>query len=222
MSGFEPLDDGRLDRKSDEELVAYVVDAFSAGNYEAGRRAAGIVTWRLEPLVRGRVVARVPTNHCDDVVMNALESFVKSVFRGKVIHSVRAFMATIVQRRIADFHRDREGDPEQLPLAGEHVGEEDSYGAEESVEGETGLIAAKDAIDRVLASRSDFHRKVILLYGPEPVGGEDLPAREVAERMNSDHGETVSEANVQQIWRRFKVDVDAELSAGEDVEASDE
>ncbi len=40
--------------------------------------------------------------------------------------------------------------------------------------------------------------------------------------MQADHGETVSESNVQKIWQRFKDDLEQELSAGEDVEASDE
>jgi hypothetical protein len=55
-----------------------------------------------------------------------------------------------------------------------------------------------------------------MLYGPEPIGGEDLAGAEVVERMREDHGEEVSVANVQQIWRRFKVDLEKELAAGED------
>jgi DNA-directed RNA polymerase specialized sigma24 family protein len=222
LSGFEPLDDGRLDQKSDEELVAYVAAAFAAGHFETGRRAAGMLTWRLLPLVEARVAAKVPTRHCEDVVGNVLESFVKSAFDGKVIRSARAFIATIAQRRIADFHRAREGDPDQLPLGGEHVGEDDAYGAEESVEDETEAVALRDAIERVLARRKELHQQVIRLYGPEQMGGEDLRAKEVVARMQDDHGETVSEANVQKIWQRFKEDLEKELSAGEDVEASDE
>jgi DNA-directed RNA polymerase specialized sigma24 family protein len=222
LSGFEPLDDGRLDRMSDEELVAYVAAAFAAGHYEAGRRAAGMLTWRLMPLVEARVAAKVPIQHCEDVVGNVLESFVKSAFDGKVIRSVRAFIATIAQRRIADFHRDREGDPEQLPLRGEHVGEDDAHGDEESVEDETEAVALRDAIERVLARRKEVHRQVIELYAPEQMDGADLRAKEVVARMQADHGETVSESNVQKIWQRFKEDLENELSAGEDVEASDE
>jgi DNA-directed RNA polymerase specialized sigma24 family protein len=222
LSGFEPLDDWHLDRMTDEELVAYVVDAFSAGHYEAGRRAAGMVVWRQQPLIEVRVAAKVPTQHCEDVVSAVLKSFVESAFRGKVIHSVRAFVMTIAQRRIADFHRERERHPDQIPLVGEHVGEDDAYGEEESVEDETEVVAFMDAIERVLAGRSEVHRQVIRLYGPEPVAGEDLPAKEVVARMQAEHGESISEANVQQIWHRFKVDLEKELSAGEDVDAADD
>jgi hypothetical protein len=222
LSGFEPLDDQRLDRKSDEELVAYVVDAFSAGHYEAGRRAAGMVTWRQEPIVKARIAAKVPPSDREDVLSETLLSFADSAFRGTVIHSVRAFISRIAQRRIADFHRARERDPDQLPFAGEHVGDENIYGPEEWVDDETGVVAFKDAVERVLATRKELHQQVILLYGPEQIDGAHLPAKEVVARMQADHGETVSEANVQKIWQRFKEDLEKELSAGEDVEASDE
>jgi hypothetical protein len=215
LGDFEQLDDLRLDRMDDEALAAYVVAAFSAGHYEAGRRAAGMVTWRQLPAVEARVAARVPRRHCEDVVSAVLESFAESAFRGKVIHSVRAFIMRIAQRRIADFHRGRERHPDQLPLGAEHAGEENFGGREESVEDETATVALRDAVDRVIARRKEVHRHVILLYGPEQMGGMNLPAKEVVTQMDSAHGERVSEANVQQIWRRFKVDLERELSEGE-------
>lgn len=216
MSDFEPLEEGALARRGDEELVAYVAAAREAGYLDCAKRAVGIVTWRQEPLVRGLVAAKVPPDSRDDVISAAFESFVGSAFDGKVILSVRAFMVRITKRRIADFHRDRERHPDQVPLPGEHPGTENIWGPEESVEDETEVVAILDAVDRVLASRSETHRRVIMLYGPEPIGGEDLPGAEVAARMNSEHGEDVSVANVQQIWRRFKVDLERELSARED------
>lgn len=216
MSDFEPLEEGALARLSDEELVAYVVAARTAGYLESARRAAGIVTWRQEPVVRGLVAAKVPRDSCDDVAGNAFESFARSAFTGKVILSARAFMVRITKRRIADFHRERDRHPEQVPLLGEHLGEEEVWGEEESVEDETGAVAVRDAVDRVLATRNETHRRVILLYGPELIGGEDLSGEEVSARMRAEHGEEVSVANVQQIWRRFKVDLEKELAAGED------
>lgn len=216
MSDFEPLDEGALARRSDEELVGYVAAAREAGYLESARRAVGIVTWRQEPLVRGLVAAKVPPDSCDDVVSAAFVSFVESAFDGKVILSARAFMVRIARRRIADFHRERERHPEQVPLVGEHPGAEDVWGPEEEVEDETGVVAIRDAVERVLASRSEVHRRVIELYGPEQIGGADLSGAETAARMNDEHRVEVSVANVQQIWRRFKVDLERELSAGED------
>jgi DNA-directed RNA polymerase specialized sigma24 family protein len=222
LSDFEELGEGALAQRSDEGLVAYVVAARGAGRMESARLATGILTYRLLPLIEARVAAKIPRDSCEDVVMETLESFVRSAFDGKVIRSAKAFIATIAQRRIADFHRARERDPDQLPFAGEHVGDENIYGPEEWVDDETGVVAFKDAVERVLATRKELHQQVILLYGPEQIDGAHLPAKEVVARMQADHGETVSEANVQKIWQRFKEDLEKELSAGEDVEASDE
>jgi len=62
---------------------------------------------------------------------------------------------------------------------------------------------------------------MIRLYGPEPMGGCDLTGSEVVERMRHDHGEVVSVDNVQQVWRRFKVDLARELATGEDGRSAD-
>jgi DNA-directed RNA polymerase specialized sigma24 family protein len=220
VSDFEPLEEGALARLSDEELVAYVVAARAAGHPETAKLATGMLTWRLLPLVEALVAAKVPRQSCEDVVMNTLESFVRSAFDGKVIRTVRAFMATIAKRRIADFHRRRERHPDQAPLPSEHAGDEEVWGEEESVEDEAGAVALRDAVERVLARRNPVHRKVIHLYGPEPMGCLNLTGDEVVAAMN-DLGESVSVANVQQIWRRFKVDLESELGDGEDGEAGD-
>jgi DNA-directed RNA polymerase specialized sigma24 family protein len=221
LSDFEELEEGALARRSDEDLVAYVVAAHAAGYLPSARLATGILTYRLLPLVEGLVAAKVPRDSCADVVNEALLSFVRSAFDGKVIRSARAFVATIAKRRIADFHRERERHPEQVPLIGEHLGEEEVWGEEEAVADETAAVAVRDAVERVLATRNDVHRQVLELYGPELIGGGDLSGAEVAARMRDERGEDVSVANVQQIWRRFKVDLEKELAAGEDGGTSD-
>jgi hypothetical protein len=221
VSDFEPLDEAALARLSDEELIEYVIDARAAGYLEDAKLAVGIVTWRQEPLVRSLVAAKVPRECCDDVVSEAFLSFVDSAFQGKVIRSAKAFMVTIAKRRIADFHRHRERHPDQVPLPSEHPGDEEVWGREISVEDETGAVAIRDAVERVLATRSEAHRRVIMLYGPEQIGADNLHGAEVVERVRKDHGEEVSVANVQQIWRRFKVDLENELTAEEDEEAPD-
>lgn len=216
MSDFERLDDWRLDRLSDEELVDYVNAARAAGQPDAGKRAIELVSWRQEPLVAARVAAKVPRPARDDVVMDVLESLLHSAFDGKVIGSVRAFATVIARRRIADYYRDRERHPDQVPLPGEHQEDEQIWGEQpDVVEDATALVAAGDAIERVLARRNETHRRMIMLYGPGAMGGEDLSGAEVVERMRADHGETVSIDNVQQVWRRFRVDLEKELQAGD-------
>lgn len=220
MDEFAPLDDGELDRLGDEELVAYVVSARSAGNPEAGKRAISILAFRLQPLIEGRVAAKVAPESRDDVVMETLESFLRSAFDGKVIDSVRAFTATIAKRRIADHYRRRERDPGQDPLPLENAGDDDVWGVDPVAEDESGTVEFLDAVERVLAQRSDSHRRIIELYGPEAMNGMNLSGAEVVEAM-AKGGETVSVANVQKIWSRFKADLQRELSIGEHGEDPD-
>lgn len=215
MSDFERLDELGLDRLSDEELVAYVVAARTAGQPETGKRAIEVLAFRLQPLVEARVAAKIAPDLREDLVMTVLESFIRSAFDGKVIASVRAFISTIARRRIADHYRSQERHPDQVPLPGEHGGEEEIWGEEPATGDATAVLEIEDAIERVLDRRSETHRRMIMLYGPEPMGGENLSGAEVVERMLAEHGESVSVDNVAQVWRRFKVDLDKELAAGE-------
>jgi hypothetical protein len=107
-----------------------------------------------------------------------------------------------------------------MPLAGEHIDDEDVFGHVEAVDDETGAVAIRDAVARVLASRREVHREVIRLYGPEAMDGMDMSGEEVAAAME-DRGERVSVANVQKIWQRFKDDLARELDAGDDGGARD-
>lgn len=209
------MDQWALDGRSDEELVAYVVAAYDADHPEAAKLAAGMITWRQTPLVEGRVAAKIPVSEREDVVMAVFESFIRSAFDGKVILSVSAFIATIAKRRIADFHRERERIPGQEPLLSEHLGEEEIWGEEPYAEDAAAEIEIKDAIERVIIRRSELHRRMIMLYAPEPMDGEHLSGAEVVERIAADTGETVSVDNVQQVWRRFKVELEKELRAGD-------
>ena len=108
---------------------------------------------------------------------------------------------------IADYHRDRERRPDTDPLASEHEGEEDVWSEEPAHEAETAAVEIGDVVARVLATRSDAHQQVIQLYGPNMAGFMDLPADEVAARVDG-----MTPANVHQIWRRFKTDLEAALN----------
>ncbi len=67
----------------------------------------------------------------------------------------------------------------------------------------------------VLATREPMHQKVIRLYGPEVAGFMNLTAAETKAAIDGDgSGDTVSEANVNQIWSRFRRDVQGRLLDG--------
>lgn len=214
MAEFRCLSELELDQLGDDEIVAYVAAAREAGCDEAGRSAMGILAFRREPQIAARVALKIPVADIDDVVMEVIESVLRSAFDGKVIGQYVNFLNRITSRRIADYHRKRENDPGQDPLPSEHEGEEEFWGEQPAVEDAADEVALRDVIERVLEGRSELHRRIIELYGPDGIG-EDLTAAGVVERMAVD-GETVTEANVQQVWHRFKKDLDTELAKGED------
>ncbi|MFN8111825.1 MAG: sigma-70 family RNA polymerase sigma factor [Solirubrobacterales bacterium] len=214
MSEFRQLGEMALDRLSDEDLVAYVVAAREAGRPDAGKRASDMLAFRIQPLVEARVAAKVGREAAEDVVMEVLTSFLQSAFDGKVILSVRAFVATIAKRRIADHYRRLERDPQQVPLPGSDGDDEDVWGREPGAEDDTSSLFYMDVVDRLLAERSELHREIIRLYGPEAIDGEDMQGAEVVEEL-ARRGEAVTVANVQQIWHRFKAELRDELRTGE-------
>ena len=113
---------------------------------------------------------------------------------------------------MVDWFRKRERREGETPLGNEHEGEERTRGKELGNEDETEWIAGRDLVERLLEDRNPMHAKVIRLYGPEYVGFEDLSAEETAARIAADDSEdTVTVANVHQIWKRFKNDVAKEL-----------
>ena len=142
--------------------------------------------------------------------MNVMESAIKSTFSGKVIGEFGSWINTITSRRIADYHRDREGKQPSL-LDEEHEGDEDLRGAGGETEPETALVEYRDAAERVLAERSELHQRVIRLYGPGHLGFLDLSGSEVCNEFAGNSGQEMSEANVHQIWRRFKKDLEVAL-----------
>ncbi len=212
MSDFEPLPPHRLGALSDEALVDYVAAAHEAGEGEAEREALAVLAFGWEGVIRARVALKVPPEDRDDVVVEIQESLMYASFEGKMIGQFGAFLRTITQRRIADYHRTRSRQPGVESLD-EGWNDEDEWGEPEpAAPDETGLVDLRDAVERVLATREPMHRKVIALYGPEVAGFMNLSAAEVKEAIDGDDsGDTVSVDNVAQIWSRFKRDLRDEL-----------
>lgn len=205
-----------LDRLSDEDLVAYVVAAREAGQPEAGKRANDMLAFRIQPLIEARVAAKVGPDAREDVVMEVLTSFLQSAFDGKVILSVRAFAATICKRRIADHYRRIERNPDQVPLPGGDADDENVWGEEPGTEDDTSAIGYMGIVARLLADRNELHQRVIKLYGPEAMNGMNFTGAEVVAAL-AKQGEEMTVANVQQIWHRFKSELEAELRTEEHV-----
>ncbi len=206
MSGFKRLPQHRLQDLSDEELVGYAAAARDAGDTEAEREAIAYLAFAWEPYIRAKVALKVPVEDRVDVVLEVQASLIHSNFQGKVVGQFGAFVRTIAQRRIADYHRKRSRRP-RLEAGDGNEGEPTTD--------ETGYVALRAVVEQLLAKRSPLHQKVIRLYGPEVAGFMNLGAAEVKEIIDGDESDdTVSVDNVQKIWSRFRQELEEELGDG--------
>lgn len=212
---FGSLSEGELAGLSNDDLVDYIGRAAESGDRGSARMASAILAYGMEPTIVAWVRRGMGSQgeaDVEDVVMDVLESVVHSSFDGKLIGEFGSFLKTITQRRVVDWFRKRERRERDEPLANEHDGDEEVWGEEIGVADESDAIAMRDAVDRVLATRQEMHQKVIRLYGPGYIGCQDLSADETVARINADASEdTVTSANVHQIWKRFKTDLAKEL-----------
>ena len=214
MSDFEPLPPHRLNALSDEELVAYVAAAHEAGATEAEREALALLAFGFEDLIKAKVALKVPTEDHADVVIEIQTSLIYSSFEGKLIGQFGAFLRTISDRRIADYWRSRSRRPDTTSIDASQE-DPDRPDVEPAAEDETGLVELLAVVEAVLATREPMHQKVIRLYGPEVAGFMNLTAAETKAAIDGDgSGDTVSEANVNQIWSRFRRDVQGRLLDG--------
>jgi DNA-directed RNA polymerase specialized sigma24 family protein len=200
----------------DDELVARIGVAKDAGDLVGAKQASEHLALGFEVQIKVKVARKVPTQDVDEVSQEALISLVNASFDGKVLASFRAFLNTIVKYRIADYWQERKRHPRQAPLPSEHGGDDEVWGEEPTVEDSSAELAIRDGIERAIATRNPLHQRIIRLYGPELIeDGEDLSGAQAVERLAA-AGESVSVDNVQQVWRRFKVDLAEELRSGED------
>jgi DNA-directed RNA polymerase specialized sigma24 family protein len=208
--------EGELAALSDEALLAYIVAEREADRPHCVKRAVSILAFGYEDFIRYRVVEKVPPEDVDDVVGTVIESVVKSAFDGRSVGELRSWLKVIAQRRIADYYDGRERSPDTRPLpdGGGDDSDDGTWGAEPGIDDETDVIAIREAAGRVLETRSDVHQHVIRLYGPNELGYMALGAAEAARIVADAHAGSMSEANVHQIWRRYKSDLDGELGVG--------
>lgn len=213
---FVRLPPSELDRLSDQGLVSYVGRARAAGEREAEKDAVGVLIWGFWPQIQAWVRIKTPTEDVEDVAGEVVASVMRSTFDGKVIGEFAAFVKRIAQRRVADYFIERGRRLRGDRLGSDLGGEDGSWGEEPSSEDATSEVDFMAVVDRVLEGRNETHRKVIRLYGPNPCGFMDLSAAATAAEVNEDDpAAAMTEANVHQIWKRFKNDLENELGPDE-------
>lgn len=204
---FDNFSDLELERLDDDALLAYVRRARGAGGLAAAKRALQFLVFGYMRNVERRVAMRVPARDVEDVAAAAMVSAITSAFNGQSVGEFRSWMHTIVDRRVADYHRRPR--PTELPLTTEHGSEDDSRGQVLADLDETGAVLVQQVIDGVLAELGPDHRLVVELYVFERFG-----ARECAQRVSGvfpDAKPAMTAANVHQIAHRFRVRVRGEL-----------
>jgi RNA polymerase sigma factor (sigma-70 family) len=192
---FRPLDEAGLERLDDEALIEYMREARNHGHSSAGV-ALAILVYGHWPNVERRVRMKVPPNHIEDLTGDIIVDAIASAFEGKSVGEFVSWLSTITQRAIADFYR---RGPGRMKVSDEEPDEP-------AAPSEAGLVAARDAIERVMATLRTDHQRVV-----DIVVFEDRPAAEAVAAVDG-----MTEANVHQIVSRFRAALRGELQAGGD------
>jgi RNA polymerase sigma factor (sigma-70 family) len=213
---FTPLNDLELDALDDDALIAYIRRARDMGHAAAARLALRVLVFGHMDNVERRVRMKVPQHAVDDVAGEAFDSAFVSAFDGNSVGEFRSWLNTIVNRRIADYHRRPRTQEQAMPPA-----DEDDRGAppELSVEPDTGAVEAQSVVDQAMAELSPLHERVVDLS----IFSDGQPgAAEVAERITAATDEPMTAANVYQITSRFRKRVKELLAGGGDTPGQDE
>ena len=144
---------------------------------------------------RARLKLRTEAD-AEEVAAEAMASATASAFDGRSVGEFRSWLHTILSRRIADWWEAREQKLDKTALPSEHLGDEEVWGREPSVEFEGDALFAQECVKQAYEELEDErHQRVIDLYvfGPHP-------AAEAASLA----GSGMSEANVHQIASRFQ------------------
>ena len=198
MPPLRHLSDLELQELSDDELIARLRLARAAGEFDAAKLALSVLVFGHMGNVERRVKLKVPTHAAEFVASNAMISAITSAFNGQSAGEFHSWLHTIVDRRIADYHR--RARVEQLPLPDEHIGDEAVWGQLPGTEDETGAVEVETLVEGLLDELSLVHREVVELAVFGQLSAADV-ARELAAKFP---GEKISADNVYKIAQRFR------------------
>ena len=194
---FQERPDDQLHQLSDDDLIAYGRDARAAGNLPAARRALAFLVYGYEADVTRRIALRVPTHVVTDVSHDVLVRAIAAAFDGHSVGQFRSWLNTIIDRSAADYFRAAARRPKESILPSEHDGDDDVWGVEPAVDGESAAVELRIVVDEVIDTFNATHREVIGLHV-----FDRFTAREVCDRI-----EGMTEDNVAQIASRFRAKV---------------
>jgi RNA polymerase sigma factor (sigma-70 family) len=196
LTGFRELPEHALSGLADDALIDYLRAAREAGRHDAMKAAVAVLVFGYHDTLMNRARLKLPDPDVADVVSETLASAIASAFDGSSVGEFKSWLHTILSRRIADYHDARTRRPKTAPLAGEHLGDDEVWGAEPSEPFEGDALHARGCLEQAYCElERDSHRAVIDLYVLRAHS-----AAETAELV----GESMTEANVHQIASRFQ------------------
>ncbi len=167
-----------------------------AGRHEAMKPALGVLVYGYWDVLVNRARLKLPPSDVEDVASEAMFSAIASAFDGKSVGEFRAWLHTILSRRIADHLEARKRKPQTEKLATEHAGEDEVWGDEPSEEFSGEALHASECIKQAYREiENEQHRRAIDLHIFGPNSRPLRPRRRSADGMRED--------NVHQIASRF-------------------
>ena len=198
MPPFRHLSDLELQGLSDDALIDQVRRARDSGEFDAVKLALRVLAFGHMDNVERRVRLKVPSDRVELVASNAMMSAITSAFNGQSVGEFHSWLHTIVDRRIADYHR--RGRLDQVELPEEHTGDDTVWGQLPGVEDETGAIEVGNIVEELVAELSPVHREVVELAVFEQLSAAEV-SLEVAAKFPA---EKISADNVYKIAQRFR------------------
>lgn len=202
---FRERAEHELQELSDEQLVEYICAARQRGRPATMRVALGVLVYGYWDTLVARASLRLSQRaDAEDVASRAIVSALRSAFEGTSVGELRNWLMRILERRIADFYREREGRPALSELPSEHSGDDEVWGDEPAEPFAGEMVSAVRALRRAFTDLSPEHREVVRLHVLGPCSAAE--AAELVEGMTPD--------NVHQIASRFRRRFDELLAEG--------
>ena len=197
---------------SDDEIINHIKLAREAADAEQVKLAISLLAWRRHGNVYARVRVKIRNSVSDseDVAMSVMEDAIKVKFRGEHMGEFVNLLNRITDRRIADFYKKKKLDT--TPLPDEHEGDETVWVEVSGDEDMDGFVITRMVLYDHLEALSPRHRMVVELR----ISG--YSSKDCVENVNvafPDEDSPMGVANVDQIYKRFRTKIAADLKDGE-------
>lgn len=202
---FRRKNEPELDQLDDDALVEYIVSAREADETGEFVKATGILVYRRYEVMLSYTLKVIDGRHdAEDVVGQAIAHAIAPSFRGGSAGEFFSRLWTILDRRIADFHRKQGRTPKHSSLDQYDAERPDPYDVTPSRDGDfVDGLAIRSVWELAVSELSERNLEIVVLRA------QGYSAKEVIARMRRDGFDGADEltvANVNQVFSRFMKD----------------